>query len=129
MLSPLPFQGWMASHLTCSRCEKSRPVNHQPFIDLSLPLPNTQNAPVMGSRFSGRQVPGLNSYFEPQAEKDVRDLLKQYVQSEDIENVECARCTAEYYSNWCVSSLPAMCAVHSAVLTLFLPSLWMAQLD
>lgn len=102
MLSPLPFQGWMASHLTCSRCEKSRPINHQPFIDLSLPLPNTQSAPVMGSRFGSRQVPGLNSYLEPQAEKDVRDLLKQYVQSEDIDNVECARCTAEHYTNWCV---------------------------
>lgn len=103
-----PLQGWIASHLTCSRCEKPRPVNHQPFIDLSLPLPSTQNTPVMGARgrpIGGRQVPGLSYRFEQQGDKDVRDLLKQYVQSEDIDNVECTHCTAESYIDSYVCAL------------------------
>lgn len=64
--TPTPLSGWMGSRITCQTCQTTKPVSHQPFLNLPV-------APTARS---------------------ISSCLAQAVASDALENVACDACTA-----------------------------------
>lgn len=64
--TPTPLSGWMGSRLTCQTCHTTRPILHQPFLN----LPIAPTAPTISA------------------------CLSQAVASEELDSVTCDTCTA-----------------------------------
>lgn len=71
-----PFQGLLASVLTCTSCNVCKPLTHSPFLDLSLPLPPTQ-----------RRSDGSLSH------PTLSDCLRCFTATEWVSGVECENCS------------------------------------
>jgi hypothetical protein len=67
-----PLQGTLGSQLICQVCNNPRPVRHQQYLDLSLPIPDNI-------------TPGRNLLLQ--------DCIAEFLRGEQIDNVECPACT------------------------------------
>jgi len=106
-----PFQGWLASDLVCKICEKQRPVRHQLFTDISLPLesvkitnttssPGVNEAALNGGLNCNINVGPKNGIFQPWS-LNLDYCLKNFMKDEELQQeVECQNCslheTTEY---------------------------------
>jgi hypothetical protein len=74
-----PLQGTLGSQLICQVCSTPRPIRHQQYLDLSLPIPVVPTTP--GTPDSA-----------PRALL-IHDCINEFLRGEQLEDVECPACT------------------------------------
>jgi ubiquitin C-terminal hydrolase len=98
-----PCRGILASQLTCSACHTARPIKHEVFTDISLPIPTAfQTFASKANVCTGNIDNAVTSYTDNsdaamQHTYDschIDDCLRVYTTGEEISDVACANCRA-----------------------------------
>ena len=84
-----PLQGLQVNVLQCCRCHRFRPLNNQPFLDVSLSLVG------LGDRKVSRLTDALHLYTEPEVIKGVECRNCSVVEELKVTQQECAQALNE----------------------------------
>ncbi|KAG6619933.1 Ubiquitin-specific protease [Phytophthora cinnamomi] len=79
-----PLQGLQVNLLQCTRCRRFRPLNNQPFLDVSLSLVTP------GDRKVARLTDALHLYTEPEVIKGVECSYCSVIDELEVTRKECA---------------------------------------
>jgi ubiquitin C-terminal hydrolase len=109
----IPFEGLLASRVECQCCRYLRPIKHESFFSLSLPIPghsdftrkmmkSTANASasamLQGSSLMKKMSSAVSSSGSMN-ELSIYDCLDSFTAGEQIEDVICPSCTSIHATN------------------------------